>query len=143
MSGVSGLIFTISAAKLTPPVGPRGPATALDKRLRINQFPDKNLDESNSRSRQPLFIPLSWSRMTVRMRTISYMRTLLVCLCLAAILVAAFTHAGTDLPAVLLAVLWIFVALAVNTPTLGAEESTAIHSSPILPVCSPRPPPIR
>jgi hypothetical protein len=71
------------------------------------------------------------------------MRRLVIYLCLAAILIAALTHAGTDLPVVLLAVLWIFFALAVILPAPRIEESCAIQPFPILLLCSPRPPPIR
>ena len=70
-----------------------------------------------------------------------HMRRFVVYLCLAVILLAAFTHC-TNLPFVFLAAFWIVVSLAVNPPLPNTEECWAIDPSPVLPVCSPRPPPI-
>jgi hypothetical protein len=76
------------------------------------------------------------------MKTFSYMRRAVVYLCLAVILIAAVTHAGTHLPAVLLAALWIFVALVVSVPAPRRAECRAIQPFPVLRLCSARPPPV-
>jgi len=71
------------------------------------------------------------------------LRRILVFVCLAAVVFAAFMHAGTDLPVALVAAFWLVTALAVNPPLRFTEKRNAIHAFPLLPVFSPRPPPIR
>jgi hypothetical protein len=66
-----------------------------------------------------------------------------VYLCLAAILFAALTHAGTNLPVILLAAIWIWFGLAIIPRAPATTSSCAIPLTPILPVCAPRPPPVR
>ncbi|HKF21642.1 MAG TPA: hypothetical protein VKE93_08740 [Candidatus Angelobacter sp.] len=77
------------------------------------------------------------------MNSTRHLHRFLVYLCLAAVLLAAVTHAGAALPAILLVTFGIFVALSIDPPRRGDNERCAIHPSPILPVSSPRPPPIQ
>jgi hypothetical protein len=77
------------------------------------------------------------------MRTLRQIRPLLIYLCLAVILVAAVSHPGTGLPAILLAAFWILIAPAIGTAKRFTEVSFTIQPSPLLTVCSPRPPPIQ
>jgi hypothetical protein len=77
------------------------------------------------------------------MKTLRQMRPFLVYLCLAVILLAAVTHPGGSLPAILLAVFWFFITMAIGAPGHCTEESFTIQPYPILPVCSPRPPPLQ
>jgi hypothetical protein len=77
------------------------------------------------------------------MKSLRHTHRFLIYLCLAAVLVAALTHFGADLPALLIAVFWVFFALSIGPPTQGIEELCAIQPSPILPAGSPRPPPIQ
>lgn len=77
------------------------------------------------------------------MKTLRHARRFLVYLCLAVIVFAALTHAGTALPVILFAVFWVFAAVTIG-PLVGTKtEGLAIQPAPILPVGSPRPPPIQ
>jgi hypothetical protein len=77
------------------------------------------------------------------MNIMRHWQRFVVYLCLAAILLAALTHTGTDLPVILLAAFWILFGLTVIVPAPAIPSSCAIQLAPILPVCSPRPPPTR
>jgi hypothetical protein len=61
------------------------------------------------------------------------------------VLVAALTHVGVGLPLAFLAPLWFFFAIVVSAPVLlpRSDERWNPQPFPVLPVFSPRPPPVR
>jgi ABC-type transport system involved in cytochrome c biogenesis permease subunit len=64
-------------------------------------------------------------------------------LCLAALLLAAITHAGLGLPVATLAPLLLFVAIIITAPILLTDRRRELCPFPVLPLFAPRPPPIR
>jgi hypothetical protein len=79
----------------------------------------------------------------VNMKEMSRTGRALIFLCLAAILYAALTHAGTSLLIAVLVPIWFFLATVVSLPILSIDEHYDTEPSPPLPVFSPRPPPAR
>jgi hypothetical protein len=79
----------------------------------------------------------------VRMKEMSRTRRALIFLCLAAILCAALTHAGTSLLIAFLVPIWLFLAKVISLQILSIDEHYDTQQSPALPIFSPRPPPAR
>lgn len=83
---------------------------------------------------------------TVFCHTISRMRALtrlLVFLCLAAVLFAALTQPGAVAVLAILAPFWFFLALIVSRPLPDFDDACAPLPLLVLPVFSPRPPPLQ
>jgi hypothetical protein len=66
---------------------------------------------------------------------------IIVYLCLASVLFAAFAYAGANLPVLLVAV-WILFGLAIVPAARPVQSRCPVPFAPILPVFSSRPPPI-
>jgi len=66
---------------------------------------------------------------------------IIVYLCLASVLFAAFAYSGADLP-VLLAAVWILFGLAAVPVVRSVRSLCPVPFAPVLPVFSSRPPPI-
>jgi hypothetical protein len=78
-----------------------------------------------------------------QMSDFSRTRRTLIFICLAAILCAALAHAGTSLLLAILTPIWFFVTTVVGLSIVAVDVHYDTQISPVLPIFSPRPPPIQ
>jgi hypothetical protein len=64
-------------------------------------------------------------------------------LCLLGLLLAALTPLATAVAIAILVPTWFFFALVVSVSIPSADEHRNAPSFPVLPIVSPRPPPVR
>ncbi len=76
------------------------------------------------------------------MNHLSRMHRTVILICLAAILCAALAHAGASLLMAILTPMWLFITSVVALSIVGVDEHDDTQMSPVLPIFSPRPPPI-
>lgn len=77
------------------------------------------------------------------MKSFSVAARIVLFLCLAAILFAALMQPGSLQPLAMIAPLWLFVATAARQQSRRSDAHKSLPSFPILPLFSPRPPPIQ
>jgi len=77
------------------------------------------------------------------MNRMPYLRRWIAGFCLAALLFAAVTYAGIGLLVAILTPLLLFLAIIITAPILVTEKRRDLCPFPVLPVFSPRPPPVR
>jgi len=72
-----------------------------------------------------------------------FARRIAVILCLAVVLLAALAHDVTGHPFAFLIPVWLFFAAIVSIPIPSIDEQKETRQLSVLPVFSPRPPPVR
>ena len=77
------------------------------------------------------------------MKSFSVAARIVLFVCLAAILFAALMQPGSLQPLAMIAPLWFFLATVARQPSRRFDGHTSLPAFPVLPLFSPRPPPVR